>query len=160
MKSFYPLLALLAFFATSEAFGCSSGGCGGCLLTNIQSKSKDPTGTWMKFYTQLKSSGVRPISCYRSYQCSVNIARTCGRGRAAKPGRSNHQVAVAMDFRTGDAGKAKSIAGKILRGNVRQLMHGGGGFHMSNGANEGKAFRASSPVVRAYRQKNADRSRR
>jgi hypothetical protein len=149
-----PLLIALYFFSFSlfllspTAHACSSGGCGGCNLQNIR---KDPT--WMSFYQKVKAAGAKPISCYRSRQCQRNLVRTCGGGRAAR-GISNHEKAIAMDFSTkrGHHHIARNIASQTLTGNVRQLMHGGGGFHMSNGASEGSRLAVrGSRVVDAYR---------
>jgi len=47
---------------------------------------------------------------------------------------------------------ARNLAPGILTGNVRQLMHGGGGFHMSNGASEGSRLAVrGSRAVDSYR---------
>lgn len=140
-----------ASYAPNISLACSSGGCGGCRLDHIR---KD--ASWMAFYRAVVARGAKPISCYRSYQCQKNLARTCGRGRAAAPGRSNHERGIAMDFRTSNGNHriAKSLAPKIIKGSVRGLTHGGGGFHMSNSRGEGSliSYRATSGDVKAYRE--------
>jgi hypothetical protein len=149
-KGFYPLLLVALFFGLAEPASACSSSCGGCVTTMIKSRKADPSGTWLKFYNALRAKGVTPISCYRSQKCQDQLRRTCG-ARAAKV--SNHTNRVAMDFRTsnGDHQRARAIASKILKGSVRELTHGGGGYHMSNGAGEGRAYRASSTKVAAYR---------
>lgn len=149
-KVLFLFLFLVLLLGRLEPANACSSSCGGCRLDMIKSKKADPTGTWMKFYQALRAKGVSPISCYRSQSCQNQLSRTCG-ARAAKV--SNHTNRVAMDFRTsnGDHNRARAIASKTLSGQVRELTHGGGGYHMSNGAGEGKAFRASSSKVAAYR---------
>lgn len=149
-KSFLPLLLMALFFGPADYAEACSSSCGGCRLDMIKSKKADPTGTWMKFYNALRAQGVSPISCYRSQSCQNQLRRTCG-ARAAKV--SNHTNRIAMDFRTsnGDHSRARAIASKVLSGSVRELSHGGGGYHMSNGSGEGKAYRPSSSKVAAYR---------
>lgn len=149
-KRFLPLLVAALFFGWAPGADACSSSCGGCRLDMIKSKKADPTGTWLKFYQALKAQGVSPISCFRSQSCQNQLSRSCG-ARAAKV--SNHTMRVAMDFRTsnGDHSRARAIAAKTLSGTVRELTHGGGGYHMSNGASEGKSFRASSSKVAAYR---------
>lgn len=148
---------LLVIFDSSLSFACSSNGCAGCRLDHIRQNQ-----SWMNFYNTLTAKGVEPISCYRTYQCQVNLAKTCGGGRAAKPGTSNHEVGIAMDFstRNGNHRVAKSLAPKIIKGPVRGLPHGGGGYHMSNSTREGSAisYTPSAESQRAINDYTANRS--
>jgi hypothetical protein len=117
-------------------------GCGGCRLDAIK---KDPN--WFAFYENVKSHGISPLSCYRTRGCQQNLVLSCGGGRAAT-GISNHESRIAMDFSTHDGQHetAKRLAKKILTGSVRGLKHDGGGYHMSNGVQEGKPLQTSSDV--------------
>lgn len=150
--------SIFLFFLVSinapEALACRSA-CSGCNLTNI---NKDRS--WKNFYNTLVSRGVRPISCYRSYQCQVQLARTCGgRGRVAKPGTSNHQKGIAMDFRTsnGSHKRAIEISRELSISPIGHLSHSGGGYHMSNSPNEGGGdpYSPRSARVARYRAVHA-----
>ena len=162
----YPMNSLLLalsvtlfsmLFLGVDALACSSS-CSGCNPHNINIyKKKHPS--WKLFYEKVIAEGVKPISCFRSRACQEQLLKCYNRrrdyGRVAKRA-SNHETRIAMDFstRNGHHIRAREIAKTTLTGNVRQLMHGGGGFHMSNGASEGSRLAVrGSRAVDSYRAK-------
>lgn len=144
MKIFFTILFACLFCLRAEA--CGTTGCKGCLRTNI-----DKSVVWSNFVDTVKAkTGAYPISCFRTYKCQAELAASCGRGRANRPGCSNHEgKGIALDYRTsnGDHKKAKRFY-SIIKGPISETTHGGGGFHMGNGQLNECAKRASAPYQR------------